>query len=244
MTATMELVAAIDELPVGARKSIFVDDLPALLIRVADEYFAIEDVCSHDGQPLTDGPVQAGQITCPRHGARFDLRTGKPMCMPATSGIAVFAVECREDGIYAGPKAAAETSFSAAAVGSTTAATATVSNPSAASAVAREAQANGDVDLDDGAIIDALRQVIDPELMINIVDLGLVYAVNHGEKKIQIDMTLTSPACPAGPQIVQQAKMVLEKLPGIEEAQIKLTMTPPWTPDRMTDEARDQLGIF
>jgi len=86
--------------------------------------------------------------------------------------------------------------------------------------------------------------VIDPELMINIVDLGLVYAVNHDEKKIQIDMTLTSPACPAGPQIVQQAKMVLEKLPGIDEAQIKLTMSPPWTPDRMTDEARDQLGIF
>ncbi len=242
MTAMMELMAAIDELPVGARKSIFVDDVPALLIRVADEYFAIEDVCSHDGQPLTDGPVQAGQITCPRHGARFDLRTGKPMCMPATSPISVFAVECRADGIYVGPKESASAS-SAAAVASTVVTSGTTQTASSnASAVAREAQANGDVD--DGAIIDALRQVIDPELMINIVDLGLVYAVNHGEKKIQIDMTLTSPACPAGPQIVQQAKMVLEKLPGIEEAQIKLTMSPPWTPDRMTDEARDQLGIF
>ncbi len=241
MTAMMELVAAIDELPVGARKSIFVDDVPALLIRVADEYFAIEDVCSHDGQPLTDGPVQAGQITCPRHGARFDLRTGKPMCMPATSPISVFAVECRSDGVYVGPKEATTASVLNATIHTATSVPALQSASSASSAVS-EAQANGDVD--DGAIIDALRQVIDPELMINIVDLGLVYAVNHGEKKIQIDMTLTSPACPAGPQIVQQAKMVLEKLPGIEEAQIKLTMTPPWTPDRMTDEARDQLGIF
>lgn len=241
MTALMELAAAIDELPMGARKSIFVDDVPALLIRIGDDYFAIEDVCSHDGQPLTDGPVQAGQITCPRHGARFDLRTGKPKCMPATSPISVFAVEHRSDGIYVGPQDAVTASSSMAAPVASTSAP-SVQSASSSHAAVNEALANGDVD--DGAIIDALRQVIDPELMINIVDLGLVYAVNHGEKKIQIDMTLTSPACPAGPQIVQQAKMVLEKLPGIEEAQIKLTMTPPWTPDRMTDEARDQLGIF
>jgi len=235
----MELAAAIDEIPRGGRKSIFVDDIPALLIRIGDDFFAIEDVCSHDGQPLTDGPVQAGQITCPRHGARFDLRTGKPMCMPATSAISVFAVEKRADGIYVGPQVAGATTATSSPAAVTT-------NPVAAAAatsVDREAQANGD-DLDDGAIIDALRQVIDPELMINIVDLGLVYAVNHGDTKVQIDMTLTSPDCPAGTQIVQQAKMVLEKLPGITEAQIKLTMSPPWTPDRMTDEARDQLGIF
>jgi metal-sulfur cluster biosynthetic enzyme len=97
---------------------------------------------------------------------------------------------------------------------------------------------------DDAALIDALRQVIDPELMINIVDLGLVYSINHTDKKVLVEMTLTSPACPAGPQIISQAKMSLEKLPGVEIAEIKLTMSPPWTPDRMTDDARDQLGIF
>jgi len=57
-------------------------------------------------------------------------------------------------------------------------------------------------------------------------------------------MTLTSPACPAGPQIVHQAKMALEQLEGVDEAQIQLVMSPPWTPDRMTDDARDHLGIF
>jgi metal-sulfur cluster biosynthetic enzyme len=98
--------------------------------------------------------------------------------------------------------------------------------------------------VDDGALIDALRQVVDPELMINIVDLGLVYSINQTENKVLVEMTLTSPACPAGPQIISQAKMSLEKLPGVQTAEIKLTMSPPWTPDRMTDDARDQLGIF
>ncbi|MBL8819443.1 MAG: metal-sulfur cluster assembly factor [Planctomyces sp.] len=93
-------------------------------------------------------------------------------------------------------------------------------------------------------LIEALKQVIDPELMVNIVDLGLVYSVNHADGKVTVEMTLTSPACPAGPQIVQQARMALERLEGVTEATITLTMSPPWTPDRMTDDAKDQLGIF
>ena len=97
---------------------------------------------------------------------------------------------------------------------------------------------------DDAALIEALKTVIDPELMINIVDLGLVYSINHSDRKALVEMTLTSPACPAGPQIISQAKMAIEKIPGIDIAEIKLTMSPPWTPDRMTDDARDQLGIF
>jgi metal-sulfur cluster biosynthetic enzyme len=97
---------------------------------------------------------------------------------------------------------------------------------------------------DDAALLDALRDVVDPELMINIVDLGLVYDIEQVDNKVTVNMTLTSPACPAGPQIIQQAKMALEKLSDVSEAEIKLVMSPPWSPDRMTDEARDQLGIF
>ena len=102
----------------------------------------------------------------------------------------------------------------------------------------------GESTVDDAALIEALREVIDPELMINIVDLGLVYSINHTDRKAQVEMTLTSPACPAGPQIIMQSKMALEKVEGIDVADIKLVMSPPWTPARMTDEARDQLGIF
>lgn len=97
---------------------------------------------------------------------------------------------------------------------------------------------------EESELIDALKQVVDPELMINIVDLGLVYDVAQDDDKVKLEMTLTSPACPAGPQIVHQAKMALEQVEGVEEAQIQLVMTPPWTPERMTDDARDHLGIF
>jgi metal-sulfur cluster biosynthetic enzyme len=103
---------------------------------------------------------------------------------------------------------------------------------------------NGAAMPDESAMLDALRQVIDPELFVNVVDLGLIYGIQREADKVQVDMTLTSPACPAGPQLVTQAKLVLEKLDGVREAEIKLVLTPPWTPDRMTDEARDQLGIF
>lgn len=97
---------------------------------------------------------------------------------------------------------------------------------------------------DEIALIEALKQVIDPELMINVVDLGLIYDIEQDESKVVVQMTLTSPACPAGPQMIQQAKLALERLEDVQEAEIKLVMTPPWSPDRMTDDARDQLGIF
>lgn len=97
-------------------------------------------------------------------------------------------------------------------------------------------------------IREALKQVIDPELFINIIDLGLVYLVTVEEvadkSNVKIEMTMTSPACPAGPQLIAQSKSVLTALEGVGEVEVKVVMTPPWTPDRMTEDARDQLGIF
>ncbi len=98
------------------------------------------------------------------------------------------------------------------------------------------------------SVREALKQVIDPELFVNIVDLGLVYevAIEEVEDKqnVRIDMTMTSPACPAGPQLIGQSKSVLAALENVGAVEVKLVMTPPWTPDRMTENARDQLGIF
>ena len=93
-------------------------------------------------------------------------------------------------------------------------------------------------------LLDSLKQVVDPELMINIVDLGLVYDVEQEDRTVKVKMTLTSPACPAGPQIITQAKMALEQLEDVDQAEIQLVMSPPWSPERMSDDARDQLGIF
>ena len=102
--------------------------------------------------------------------------------------------------------------------------------------------------LSEDSIRETLKQVIDPELFVNIVDLGLIYLIGvseHDDKSnINIEMTMTSPACPAGPQLVQQTKDVLGRLEGVGAVEVKVVLTPPWTPDRMTEDARDQLGIF
>lgn len=97
---------------------------------------------------------------------------------------------------------------------------------------------------DELQVLEALKQVHDPELMVNVVDLGLIYNVKLEEKSVQVDMTLTSPACPAGPQMIEQAKNAIRQLDDVEDVHVNLVMTPPWTPERMTEEARDQLGIF
>jgi metal-sulfur cluster biosynthetic enzyme len=94
-----------------------------------------------------------------------------------------------------------------------------------------------------------LKRVIDPELFVNIVDLGLIYLVDiqageEGKQNINVEMTLTSPMCPAGPQLVANSRQVIEELPGVGLVDIKVVMDPPWTPDKMTEDARDQLGIF
>lgn len=242
-----ERIAETAELGDRERLSVIIDDTPALLIRSGEGLYAIEDVCTHDGQPLTDGEIVDGSIECPRHGARFDIKTGSVLCMPATEPIRTFQVEVRGESIYARPQPvageteagempAAELANSAAVAGSREVqpVPAAVSNPFL--------QAPGE-----GDMLEALKQVIDPELFVNIVDLGLVYDISKSEANendVIVTMTLTSPACPAGPQIVSQSRSVLEKLPGVNTAEIKLTMSPPWTPEMMTDEARDQLGIF
>jgi metal-sulfur cluster biosynthetic enzyme len=97
---------------------------------------------------------------------------------------------------------------------------------------------------DQEAILTALRTVKDPELNVNVVDLGLVYTIQSHDDVIDVEMTLTSPACPAGPEILRNAVTAVEKLEGVSKANVRLVMSPPWSPDRMSDAARDALGIF
>ena len=96
-----ERVATVDEIAPGGRKSVVIDEVPALLLRVGDSFYAIEDVCTHDGQPLTEGPLEGCEITCTRHGARFDVRTGKPLCMPATEPVQTFEIQIRDKAVFA-----------------------------------------------------------------------------------------------------------------------------------------------
>jgi len=103
--------------------------------------------------------------------------------------------------------------------------------------------------ISEDAVREELKKVVDPELFVNIVDLGLIYVVNleedgEGTTNVKIEMTMTSPACPAGPQLIGQSKQSVSAMEGVGEVEVKIVMVPPWTPDRMTEDAKDQLGIF
>jgi metal-sulfur cluster biosynthetic enzyme len=122
-------------------------------------------------------------------------------------------------------------------------------NPMPAKAAELASQPAASGQLSEDLVREELKKVIDPELFVNIVDLGLIYNVDlvpgpADKTTCKIDMTMTSPMCPAGPQLIANSKQVLSQLPGVGDVEVKIVLDPPWTPDKMTQEARDQLGIF
>lgn len=93
-------------------------------------------------------------------------------------------------------------------------------------------------------VYQALKTVYDPEIPVNVVDLGLIYDVQVNEdSNVFVQMTLTFPGCGMGPHIAQQAEWAIQDLDGVEEVEIELTFDPPWSPDLISEEARMQLGI-
>ncbi len=91
---------------------------------------------------------------------------------------------------------------------------------------------------------DALREVLDPETGLNLIDLGLIYEVGYrpDERALDVLMTLTTPACPAGEVIQYGVERRLRRLPGVDSVEVSVTFDPPWTPERITPEGRAQLG--
>ena len=92
-------------------------------------------------------------------------------------------------------------------------------------------------------VIEALRDVYDPEIPVNIVDLGLVYDVDINSTNIDVKMTLTFAGCGMGPYIAQQAEWRLAEIEGVEDINVELVFEPPWTPDMITEEGKRLLGI-
>jgi metal-sulfur cluster biosynthetic enzyme len=93
------------------------------------------------------------------------------------------------------------------------------------------------------AVYEALKSVYDPEIPVNVVDLGLVYDVQVNESDVYVQMTLTFPGCGMGPYIGQQAEWAVQEIDGVEEVQIEMVFDPPWSPELISEEARAQLGI-
>lgn len=89
----------------------------------------------------------------------------------------------------------------------------------------------------------ALRRVKDPELNLNIIDLGLVYDVQVDGSTVRIDMSLTSPGCPSGPEIMSEAEQQIKLMPGVTDASVNLVWSPFWSPDRIEPRVRAYLGM-
>ncbi|MBU0678293.1 MAG: metal-sulfur cluster assembly factor [Verrucomicrobia bacterium] len=105
-----------------------------------------------------------------------------------------------------------------------------------------EGQTLTDEQLQD-AVRELLKTVLDPELHMNIVDLGLLYDVRVKDGAADIDMTLTTPGCPYGPQLLYQVDQTAQTQPGIKAVNLNVIWNPPWGPDRMSEEAKLELGF-
>ena len=92
-------------------------------------------------------------------------------------------------------------------------------------------------------VYEVLGEIYDPEIPIDIVSLGLVYTVEVDSDVVNINMSMTSPGCPAATQIVTEAKLMLEDLPEVREANIEIVWDPPWNPSMMSEAAKESLGM-
>jgi metal-sulfur cluster biosynthetic enzyme len=97
------------------------------------------------------------------------------------------------------------------------------------------------VEVDD--VLDALSNVIDPELGLDFVELGLVYGVEVEGPSVHITFTLTTPACPIGPQVTEQMEEFVGELEGVESVECEMVFVPPWSPERMSEDAKFALGF-
>ena len=97
--------------------------------------------------------------------------------------------------------------------------------------------------VNDEIIRESLKGILDPELGLNIVDLGLVYDIAIQDGDVQIAFTLTAMGCPIGPMISEQIQETVMALPGVKSVNAELTFNPPWDPSRMSDEFREELGF-
>jgi metal-sulfur cluster biosynthetic enzyme len=126
-----------------------------------------------------------------------------------------------------------------------TASDAAASGPAPSPSAPQPAPGSGDafIDLTLEQVKLALRKVKDPDLNLNIVDLGLVYDVRLIGTDVEVDMSLTSPGCPSGPEIMGDAERILKALPGVGEVTINLVWTPFWSPDRIEPRVRAYMGL-
>ena len=97
--------------------------------------------------------------------------------------------------------------------------------------------------LDKEKVIEALKEVYDPEIPVNIVDLGLIYEVEIDNGEVDVKMTLTAAGCGMGPYIAQQAEWAISELEEVEDVNVDIVFEPPWDPEKITEDGKKLLGI-
>lgn len=102
----------------------------------------------------------------------------------------------------------------------------------------------GSPEVTENKILEVLSNVYDPEIPIDIVNLGLIYGIDIDGGNVRISMTMTAPGCPASTQIAGESKILVGEIPGVENVEIDIVWDPPWDPSKMSEEAQDSLGIF
>ena len=117
----------------------------------------------------------------------------------------------------------------------------TTSSEGTSSDAAADNSSGGAISADQARLV--LRRVKDPDLNLNIVDLGLIYDVHVNGSNVQIDISLTSPGCPSGPEIMGEAEQQLRTIPGIGDVTMNLVWSPPWTPERIEPRVRAYMGF-
>lgn len=225
-------VAASADLAVGKVSVVDAGTGRLALCRTDTGVYAIEDVCTHDGGPLDQGELIGEEIECPRHGARFDVRSGRALSLPAVRPVK--SIPARElDGrievdvdvpVLVAAQPMSQSALQAKEIPMTTAETPVPS-------------------IDE--LREKLRQVNDPEINLSIVDLGLVYDIAFEDGLVLITMTLTSPGCPLGPVIRGEAYAKMKEIPGVKDVDVQIVWNPPWDPRTMASEdVRMMLGIW
>jgi nitrite reductase/ring-hydroxylating ferredoxin subunit/metal-sulfur cluster biosynthetic enzyme len=249
-------VAKVGEIPEGGVKVVRVDDDPVAVFHVGGQYYALADLCTHDGGELSDGTLDGYVIECERHGARFDIRTGAVLAMPATAAVPRHAVRVIGDQIQVAcetcdEKEAAQAAGNAAqpaasapaapppdpaSPGAQSSERRTIESPAGAApaaAAATSAKVTPAPSLQEFAVRTALETVMDPEIQLSVVDLGLIRDVVIEPGRTLIRMLLTTPFCPYAPQLTEDVKQAARS---VVDQPCEVEILPDaWSPELMPD---------
>ena len=239
-------VAKVGEIPEGGVKVVRVDDDPVAVFHVGGQYYALADLCTHDGGELSDGEVDGHVVECARHGARFDIRTGAVLAMPATAAVPRHAVRVIGDQIQVACETCDEKQAAAQAAANAPAApTSPTDSPGGHPSVRRAfespaaaeptAAASGTraPSLQEFAVRAALETVMDPEIQLSVVDLGLIREIVIEPGRTIVRMLLTTPFCPYAPQLTQDVKQAAMS---VVDQPCEVEILPDaWSPEMMPD---------